>query len=188
LVLEEILNEYQGKVRVVLKHMVVHPQQVAKAHLANCAAAKQGKFKEFYKAFWEHGFKAYSEKRDASLLGEANVYKIAGELGIDVERLKADMPACQQFIAADEAELRKFKVSGTPAFFVNGEFIGGGIPKEAFKQYIDQKLTIAQKSGVPAAEYYEKEIRGKGEKAVQRRGKRGGGGQPERPGHEGHGH
>lgn len=188
MVLEEVLNEYQGKVRLVLKHMVVHPQQVMKAHQASCAAAKQGKFKEFYKAFWEHGFKAYSERRDPSLLGEANVFKIAGDLGIDVDRLKADMPACAQFIAADENELRKFKVSGTPAFFINGEFIGGGIPKEAFKQYIDQKLALAEKSGVPAAEYYEKEIRGKGEKSVQRRKRGGQGGQAERAGHEGHGH
>ena len=161
--------------------MVVHPQQVAKAHLAGCAAAKQGKWKEFHKAFWENGYKPYQEKRDMSFLGEENVYKIAGDIGLDVERLKSDMAGCQQFIEADEAELRKFKVNGTPAFFVNGEFIGGGIPKEAFKQYIDPKLALAEKSGVPGAEYYEKEVRGKGEKSVQRRGGRRG--QAERDAH-----
>lgn len=149
--------------------MVVHPQQVAKAHLAGCAAAKQGKFAEFYNGFWEHAYKEYQDKRDPSFLGEDNVYKIAGDLGLDVDRLKADMPACQAVIQADEEELRKFRVNGTPAFFINGEFIGGGIPKEAFKQYIDKKLQIAQASGVPGAEYYEKEIRGKGEKSVTRR-------------------
>jgi predicted DsbA family dithiol-disulfide isomerase len=149
--------------------MVVHPQQVAKAHQAACAAAKQGKFAQFNKAFWEKGFKEYMEKRDQTPLGEENVYRIAGEVGLDLDRLKSDMGGCAQFIAADENELRKFRVSGTPAFFINGEFIGGGIPKEAFKQYIDQKLAIAEKSGVPAAEYYEKEIRGKGEKSVQRK-------------------
>jgi protein-disulfide isomerase len=148
--------------------MVVHPQQVAAAHLASCAAAKQGKFVEFYDAFWERGYKAYQEKRDPTLLGEENVYKIAGEIGLDVTRLKSDMQGCQQFVAADEEELRKFRVGGTPAFFINGEFVGGGIPKEAFKQIIDKKLQIAQASGVPGAEYYEREIRGKGEKSVQR--------------------
>ena len=167
MVLNELLQEYQGKIRVVFKHMVVHPQQVAAAHLAACAAAKQGKFKDFYHAFWEHAYKPYSEKRDPTLLGEENVYKIAADIGLDVERLKGDMPACQQFIQADQEELQKFRVSGTPAFFINGEFIGGGIPKQAFKQYIDKKLEIAQKSGVPGAEYYEREIRGKGEKSVQ---------------------
>jgi protein-disulfide isomerase len=149
--------------------MVVHPQQVAPAHLAACAAAKQGKFVEFYNAFWDRAFKEYQDKRDPSFLGEENVYKIAGELGLNVDQLKGDMPGCAQFVQADEEELRKFKVNGTPAFFINGEFIGGGIPKEAFKQYIDKKLQIAQSSGVPGAEYYEKEIRGKGEKAVTRR-------------------
>lgn len=169
MVLDELLNEYQGKLRVVLKHMVVHPQQVATAHIAACGAAKQGKFKEFYKAFWEQGFKPYMEKRDQTLLGDENVFKIATDLGINVEQIKADAQACQQAIQADEEELRKFKVSGTPAFFVNGEFVGGGIPKQNFKQIIDRKLQIAQQSGVSGAEYYEREIRGKGEKSVQRR-------------------
>jgi hypothetical protein len=85
-----------------------------------------------------------------------------------VNRLQADMPSCREVIAADEEELRKFKVSGTPAFFINGEFIGGGIPKDAFKQFIDRKLDIAARSGVPGAAYYDQEIRGKGEKSVQR--------------------
>jgi protein-disulfide isomerase len=169
LVLEELLTEYPGKLRVVLKHMVVHPQQVATAHIAACGAAKQGKFKEFYKAFWEQGFKPYMEKRDQTLLGDENVFKIATDLGINVEQIKADAQACQQVIQADEEELRKFKVSGTPAFFINGEFVGGGIPKQNFKQIIDRKLQIAQQSGVSGAEYYEREIRGKGEKSVQRR-------------------
>ena len=148
--------------------MVVHPQQVAAAHLASCAAAKQGKFVEFYDAFWDRGYKEYQEKRDPSLLGEENVFKIAGEVGLDVGRLKGDMQGCQQLVSSDEEELRKFRVNGTPAFFINGEFVGGGIPKDAFKQIIDKKLQVAQASGVPGAEYYEREIRGKGEKSVQR--------------------
>ncbi|HWU90081.1 MAG TPA: thioredoxin domain-containing protein [Kofleriaceae bacterium] len=171
-VLKELLDEYPGKLRVVFKNMVVHPQQVMAAHLAGCAAAKQGKFKEFYWAFFERGYKEYQDRRDMSFLSEDHVYKIAGDLGLDVARLKSDMPSCRQVIEADEAELRKFKVNGTPAFFVNGEFIGGGIPKEAFKQFIDPKLAIAERSGVPGAEYYEKEIRGKGERSVERSTKR----------------
>jgi protein-disulfide isomerase len=162
LVLEELLKEYEGKIRVVYKHMVVHPQQVAITHAVACAAAKQGKFKEFYRAFWDKGF-------NQRQFGEEPTYRIAAEAGVDVERAKSELESCQAFIQADEAELRKFKVNGTPAFFINGEFIGGGIPKEAFKQYIDKKLQIAQASGVPGAAYYDQEIRGKGEKSVARR-------------------
>ncbi len=176
------MTEYQGKVRVVLKHMVVHPQQVMMAHVVACAAAKQGKFKEFYAAFWKEAFEPYMSQRDPSLLGQDNVMKIAGGVGLDANRLEADIPACQRVIMADEAELRKFKVNGTPSFFINGEFVGGGIPKEDFKQIIDQKLAIAEASGVPAARYYEQEIRGKGEKSVERRDKKSPGRPAERPG------
>jgi protein-disulfide isomerase len=155
-------------VRLVLKNMVVHPQLVMMAHVAGCAAAKQGKFKEFFKAFWTSGYKPYQEQREERFLGQDNALKIAADVGVDIARLQADVPACQRVIDADEEELRKFKVNGTPAFFINGEFVGGGIPKEAFKQLIDQKLAVAERSGVPAAEYYDKEIRGKGEKSVER--------------------
>jgi protein-disulfide isomerase len=168
-VLEELVTEYPGKLRVVLKHMVVHPDQVTTAHLAACAAAKQGKFKAFYKAFWEKGYEAYAAQRDVSLLADDNVFKIASGVGLDVGRLKADLPSCRQVVEADEEELRRFRVNGTPAFFINGEFIGGAIPKDAFKQIIDRKLAIAEQSGVRGADYYEKEIRTKGEKSVTRR-------------------
>ncbi|MCX5748228.1 MAG: thioredoxin domain-containing protein, partial [Proteobacteria bacterium] len=37
--LEELVKEYDGKVRVVFKDMVVHPQVATDGHLASCAAA-----------------------------------------------------------------------------------------------------------------------------------------------------
>jgi protein-disulfide isomerase len=162
------VKEYDGKIRVILKHMVVHPDSVAKAHLAACAAAKQGKFVPFYKAFWEKGFKPYSESRGQNREGmtEEGILKWAPELGIDATKLKADLngPECNAFVQQDMQELSKFRVSGTPAFFINGQFIGGGIPKENFKQIIDAKLKEVEASGVPANEYYDKVIMAKGEK------------------------
>jgi protein-disulfide isomerase len=166
LTLKELVKEYNGKVRVVFKQMVVHPQQVMRAHLAACGAAKQGKFGAYYMAFWEKAFKPYAESRDASKLGEENVMAIAKEVGIDTAKLKTDMdsPDCQATLAADQAELQKFKVNGTPAFFINGKFVGGALPKEGFKQIVDEKLKVAQASGVAGGEYYAKEIMGKGVK------------------------
>src|SRR5262245_52871210 len=109
--------------------MVVHPQQVMMAHVVACGAAKQGKFKEFYTAFWKDGFGPYADESDPNALGQANVLKIASAVGLDAGRLQADIPACQKVIDDDEKELRKFRVNGTPTFFVNGEHVGGGIPK-----------------------------------------------------------
>lgn len=167
--LKELMAEYPGKIRVVLKHMVVHPETVMPAHLVSCAAAKQGKFAEFYHAFWEKGFTPYMNSRgqDQSALSEANTYEIAKSVGVDVDRAKQDLPECQRVIEADQTELRKWRVSGTPAFFINGEFVGGGIPKDRFKAIIDRKLQTFQASGVPAEQYYEKVILGTGDKQLR---------------------
>ncbi|MDB4962158.1 MAG: oxidoreductase [Myxococcales bacterium] len=158
------MKEYDGKVRVVFKNMVVHPQQVAKAHNATCAAAKQGKFLEYYMAFWDKAFTPYAQSRDPSKLGEENILAIAKDIGTDPAKFKADMdsPECAGFVQADMAELAKFKVNATPAFFINGKFVGGALPKEGFKQIIDERLKVAQASGVSPAEYYSKEVMGKG--------------------------
>jgi protein-disulfide isomerase len=142
--LDELVKEYNGKIRVVFKNMVVHPQ-VTNAHLAGCAAGKQQKFPQFKRVWWEKGFKA--RKMD-----DANIEAIAKEVGLDMARFKADKDSesCKQLIAADQAEMQKFKVNSTPTLFVNGTHVGGALPKESFKQMIDEKLKVAQ-----ANDYYE---------------------------------
>jgi predicted DsbA family dithiol-disulfide isomerase len=151
--LKELVKEYNGKVRVVFKNMVVHPQ-VMNAHIAGCAAGRQKKFKEFEAVFWEKGFKA--RKMD-----DANIEAIAKEIGLDMARFKSDIAGdyCKNLVQGDMAELSKFKVNSTPAFFVNGTFVGGALPKESFKQMIDEKLKTAE-----SADHYDKVIMATGEK------------------------
>jgi protein-disulfide isomerase len=168
--MDELVKEYGGKVRVVYKNMVVH-QPAIPAHLGSCAAAKQGKYVAFKTAFWDKGFGPYaaSQGKDASSLGEDNVVKIATDLGMDATKFKTDMKsdACQKFIQEDMTELEKWHVNATPTFFVNGQFINGALPKDEFKKIIDDKLKIAEASHVPGADYYQKEIMGKGEKTFR---------------------
>ena len=146
--------------------MVVHPDAVQLAHQYTCAAAKQKKFLEYKHAFWEKSFGAYAASggKDRASLGEGAILQYAPSFGADPAKLKADANSaeCKQRIADDMAELAKFRVSGTPAFFINGKFIGGGIPKPAFQQIINEKLAIAEASKMAGAEYYAKEIMGKG--------------------------
>ena len=164
--LEDLVKAYNGKVRVVFKNMVVHPQVATPAHLASCAAAKQGKYPQFKNALWTKGFDAYAAARDPSKLGEDNIVAIAHDVGLDTDKLKADMKSddCKAQLSADMAELEKFKVNSTPTLFINGTHVGGALPEEQFKQMIDDKLKKFESSGVPAAEYYDKEVIGKGEK------------------------
>ena len=163
--LDELVKDYKGKVRVVYMNLVVH-QPARPAHLASCAAAKQGKYNQFKHAFWDKGFAAYAEAHDQSKLGEDNILAIAKGVGLDVRKLKADMasPACTERVEYDMAELAKFHVNATPTFFINGKQLGGALPKEGFQQLIDEQLKIVEASGVPAADYYAKVVLAKGEK------------------------
>ena len=110
------MKQYSGKLRVVYKNLIVHPQQVTRGHLAGCAAAKQGKFLEFKHAWWE---KAYPGK-----YSDENIMDIAKSIGLDEAKFKAEMDGddCKQRIAADQTELRKWHVNATPNFFVNGRY------------------------------------------------------------------
>jgi len=163
--LDELVKDYGGKVRVVYMNLVVHPP-AKPAHLASCAAAKQGKYKQFKTAFWDKGYAAYAASNDLSKLGEDNIVAIAKDVGLDTARLKTDMasPACEARLQHDGDELAKFHVNATPTFFVNGKQISGAMPKPQFKALIDEQLAIVQRSGVPAAQYYAKVVLGKGEK------------------------
>ncbi len=163
--MDELVQEYQGKVRVVYKDLVVHPQVATDAHLAACAGAKQGKYKVYKNAIWEKGFLPYAQARDPQKLAKENLLAIAKEAGLDADKIAADMTSaeCKANVDGDMAELQKFKVNATPGFFINGIFIGGAMDKAGFKKVIDERLKIAEASG-NASNYYDAEIMTKGEK------------------------
>lgn len=163
--MDELVQDYQGKVRVVYKDLVVHPQVATEAHLAACAGAKQGKYKAYKNAIWEKGFLPYAQERNPAKLGKDNLLAIAKEAGLDADKVAADMasPECKTLVDNDMAELQKFKVNATPGFFINGIFIGGAMDKAGFKKVIDERLKIAEASG-NAGNYYDSEIMTKGEK------------------------
>jgi protein-disulfide isomerase len=168
-VMEELVKEYGGKVRVIYKDLVVHPEVATTAHLAACAAAKQGKYLLFKTAIWEKGYRAYADTREVGKLGEENLLAIAKGIKLDVKKLETDMKGadCRSMLVADMAELAKFKVNATPTFFINGKPIGGALPKESFKEIIDAQLAVVTASGVAGADYYDKVVMVKGEKAFK---------------------
>lgn len=165
--MSELVAESNGKVRVVYKNLVVHPDTAMTGHLASCAAAKQGKYLAFKKAFWEQAFTPYAQSRGAEVdkMGKDNVLAIAKNLGLDTAKLAADMDgdACKQLVARDMQELEVFQVSSTPTFFINGRVVSGALPKQAFQQLIAEELKKAEASGVPGGEYYDKVVLAKGE-------------------------
>lgn len=65
---------------------------------------------------------------------------VAEELGLDVERFRADLtsPATGEAVQADLAEATRLGLTGTPAFVINGRLLAGAQPVEVFIEVIEQ--------------------------------------------------
>jgi protein-disulfide isomerase len=131
--LKKIEEEYGDKVRIAFKQLPLdfHAKAVP-ASKAALAAAKQGKF-------WEMHDLIFANQKE---LGTEKYSAWASELGLDVEQFKKDMASedIQKWIDSDKLEAAKLGVTGTPSFFVNGYFLSGAQPFEAFKVAIDKQL------------------------------------------------
>jgi 2-hydroxychromene-2-carboxylate isomerase len=103
----------EGKVKLVFKHFPLsgHSRAVPAA-LAAEAAGRQGKFWEMADLLFEH----QSELEDADLLGYAQ------QLGLDMDRFKADLVSedVRARVDADRAEGAKLGVNSTPSLFIDG--------------------------------------------------------------------
>ena len=161
--MDEITKKYGNDVRIVYKQFIVHPQAQI-AHLAACAANKQGKFLAMDKLLWDQAF----QKRQYD---DAFIADLGKQAGLDAARMAADMKSqdCQQWLQKDQSELTTFGVGATPSFFINGRFLSGAQPLPAFTQIIDEELKKANDriaQGTPAADYYKTWVIDKGEKKL----------------------
>jgi Na+/H+ antiporter NhaA len=114
---EDVIRELltgQGDVRYVWRHLPltdVHPQAQLAAYAAE-AAAEQGAFWEMHDLLLRH----------QDQLQPKDLVRYASEIGIDVDRFRADLRANLGAgrIAEDRDSADLSGVSGTPTFFVNG--------------------------------------------------------------------
>jgi protein-disulfide isomerase len=131
-------EKYGDDLKIVYKHLIVHPQVATDASMASCAAHLQGKYKPMEELIWEKGFKAGRN------LSRENMDKLAQEVGLDMKKYKADMDGeCKSILQKDQAELRRVGAGGTPSFFINGRFVSGARPQPMFEAVIDQELKKA---------------------------------------------
>lgn len=93
-------------------------------------------------------------------LTDDDLVKYAGELGLDVEKFKADF-ASQEIkdeVAKDAQAGRGAGVRGTPTIFVNGKRYQGQRTLDGFKPLIDEEIGAAEaliKAGTPPEKVYE---------------------------------
>ena len=119
--------------QLVFKHMPLPMHSSAPlAHAAAEAAYRQGRF-------WEMHDAIFASQRELTL---EKFLQDAAAIGLDVERFKKDIESdeVKARITADLEAANRIGVTGTPAFFINGRFLSGAQPFEAFKRIIDEEL------------------------------------------------
>jgi protein-disulfide isomerase len=119
------LVDSDPKVRVVFKELPILSKGSEEAAHVALAAKKQGKYWEIHRAML--GAKGH--------MNEASALRIAEQLGLDMDKLKADMasPEVKTEIAQDEALAKKMGVNGTPHFLVGDRAIPGA-PEDLYQQ------------------------------------------------------
>jgi protein-disulfide isomerase len=154
--LARLLKEYPDRLRVVWKDLPLGSHRNAvSAAIAARAAGEQGKFWQMQRKLLEH----------QGTLERQSLERFATELKMDMERFRQAMDDPQMFreqIDGDAALARAFGVAGTPAFFINGEFLLGAESYDVFKGRVEKALRGAKSllsKGTPKARLYEELMR-----------------------------
>lgn len=162
--MEELRKIYGRDLRIVYRMFIVHPRSATDPALAACAAHRQGKFRAMHDLIWTKGYEANRN------LAAENMEKLAREVGLDMERYRSDVSGpCKQAVQDGHAELVRLGQTGTPSFWINGRFMSGARPIDAFKAIIDEELALAKtrigKEGTTRSNYYERWVLAKGKSA-----------------------
>jgi protein-disulfide isomerase len=117
------------QVRFVYKEFPVLGKDSVFAGRAALAAARQGRYERFHDALM--GLKGQ--------LGEETVLKTAAGVGLDVDRLNADMaaPEIDRALKANIKLAEALEIHGTPGFVIGDEIVPGAVSLETLKQLID---------------------------------------------------
>jgi protein-disulfide isomerase len=149
--LQDVRKKYGAKVRIVAKHnpLAFHTRAKAAA-LAAEAAGRQGKF-------WKMHDKLFENQR---ALEDKDLRKYARKLQLDLEQFDRDLkdPDLARKIDSQQTQGNELGARGTPAFFINGRFLSGAQPLDAFERLIDEELVVAQalvRRGVDKARVYD---------------------------------
>jgi len=132
-----LIDNYKDQVALVYKDMPLdfHPQSNNSAMAVHCAA-DQGKF-------WEMAKLLYDKQEEWGETEGTTIFeKYTLQLGLNQSKFKECLES-QKFkekIEKDTQLAQDFGISGTPAAFINDEFISGAVSEEQLKQVIEKEL------------------------------------------------
>ncbi len=149
--LRKLVDDYQGRLRVVYKHnpLPTHANAMAAAEALE-AARSQGKFWEMHDYLLQH-----QDRLDALGLADA-----ATSIGLDKGQYATAMAAhgAKERIEADIDQAAALGARGTPNLYINGKKVVGAKDEAFLKPIIDNAVAAAQeliKGGATPANVYE---------------------------------
>ena len=122
------LLDQDRKLRFVYKEFPVLGEQSDIAAHAALAARLQGRYEPFHNAMMAA----------KGQITEDQVYRIAGSIGLDVDRLKRDMtdPEIERALSANKSLAKALELRGTPGFIIGDHIVPGAIDLDALKTMV----------------------------------------------------
>ena len=126
----EALIEADPNVKLVYREWPILGEGSVVASRAALAAREQGKYEVFH-----HALMALEGR-----VNEQKVMQVAAEMGLDLDKLKADMqlPAIDQHIQTTMDLTRKLGFNGTPSFVVGENTVPGFVERDALEELVQK--------------------------------------------------
>ena len=117
-------------IRLVYREWPILSEGSVFAAKAALAAREQGKYEEFHWALM--GMQGRAE--------EASVLRVAEEIGLDVEQLRADMdaPEVEEHIATSMRLTQALGFNGTPSFVIGETLVPGFVDEEQLRSVVEE--------------------------------------------------
>lgn len=135
---KQILKAYPKDVRVLIKHLPLdfHPKALPAAKYYEALRLQSNDL-----ALKFHD-ELFVNQETMKSKGEEYMKSVAKKLGANMQELGKDLADAkvQAQIDSDVEEAKKFGISGTPGFIINGVSLKGAYPFEEFKKIIDRHL------------------------------------------------
>lgn len=121
------LTKADPQVRVVMKELPIFGENSTFAAKAAMASLKQGKY-------WEYHTALMKERQ----VTKDNVFKIAEKVGLNVDKLKADMndPAIDAALKENTALAQELGIEGTPGFIIDSRVNVGFVPADGIRDIL----------------------------------------------------
>jgi protein-disulfide isomerase len=123
-------------VRVVFKEFPILSPESVRAAQAALAAERQGKYLEFH----------YALMSARGSYDDQQIFDIAAEVGLDIDRLAKDMeaPEIQAMIDTNLALAQALNIDGTPTFLIEERMLRGAIDPSVLHQAIAQERAVTE--------------------------------------------